>query len=208
MLYSGYKNIFQKEKIMKKIGKITLSVIAAAIMAFAAIGLAACGETPAQITETYIGRHTVTVQEIIDQEGNTVPKEYTYFEQLQLFDDGTYAMTQIQPVGMATYIVYATGKYAKKEKNDKFEGYTEIALERATYVQVNQDIYNHMFGLTIDTEKSQFPHEIAGGAMKTKEDILNEYGDFGSRFIMHRATVDDTHAENWMDVEADVEVVE
>ena len=74
MLYSGYKNIFQKEKIMKKIGKITLSVIAAAIMAFAAIGLAACGETSTQITETYIGKHAVTVQEIIDQEGNTAPK--------------------------------------------------------------------------------------------------------------------------------------
>ena len=81
-------------------------------------------------------------------------------------------------------------------------------LEKATYVQINQDIYNHMFGLTIDTETSSFPHEIAGGAMLTKDDIFNKYGDFGSRYITHRATVDDTHAENWMDIEDDVNVVE
>ena len=187
-----------------------LAVIAAAIMAFGALGLVACGETgtQAKIIETYIGNHVVTVQEIIDQEGNTKPVDYTYYEQLQLYDDGTYAMTQVQPAGMATYVVYATGKYTKNAKDAKYEGYTEIALEKASYVLLNQDIYDHMFGLTIDTDKSEFPHEIAGGAMKTKDDILNEWGNFGSRFTMHRATVDDTHAENWMDVEDDVEVVE
>lgn len=195
---------------MKKFGKIMLAVVAAAIMAIGTLGLVACGATgtQAKIVETYIGKHVVTVQEIIDQEGNTRPVDYTYYEQLQLLDDGTYAMTQVQPAGMATYVVYATGKYTKNAKDAKYEGYTEIVLEKASYVLLNQDIYNHMFGLTIDTDKSEFPHEIAGGAMKTKDDILNEWGNFGSRFIMHRATVDDIHAENWMDVDDDVEVVE
>lgn len=196
---------------MKRLHKVLIALVAVVVLALGAIGFSACGGSNAKITETYIGKHTVTETSTVNGENGEsmeMTTTYTFYEQLQLYSDGTYAMTQLQDAGMATYMVYATGKYTKNEKDAKYDGYTEIALEKATYVQVNQDIYNHMFGLTIDTEASEFPHEIAGGAMKTQEDIFNEYGNFGSRFIMHRATVDETHAENWIDIEADIEVVE
>lgn len=197
---------------MKKLGKLLTVLSAVAILALGAVALVACGGgDTSKVTETYIGKHVVTETTTVNgPDGKPMEQTTTttYYEQLQLRDDGTYEMTQLQGSEMATYFVYATGKYTKNAKDAKFDGYTEIVLEKATYVQINQDIYNHMFGLTIDTETSSFPHEIAGGAMLTKDDIFNKYGDFGSRYITHRATVDDTHAENWMDIEDDVNVVE
>lgn len=197
---------------MKKLGKLLTVISAVAILALGAVCLVACGGgDTSKVTETYIGKHVITETTTVNgPDGQPMENTTTttYYEQLQLRDDGTYEMTQVQVSQMATYIVYASGKYTKNAKDAKFDGYTEIALEKAAYVQINQDIFNHMFGLTIDTETSTFPHEVAGGAMLTKDDIFNNYGSFGSRYIMHRAQIDATHAENWMDVEADVQVVE
>ena len=191
--------------------KILITLATVVVLALGVMGFAACGEKEAKITETYIGKHIVTETSTVNgQDGQPIEMttKYTFTEQLQLLDDGTYKMVQFQDAGMATYVVYATGTYTKNAKNAKYDGYTEIVLENATYVQVNQDIYNHMFSLTIDTETSVFPHEIAGGATLTKEQVLTQYGTFGSRYIRHQATVSDTQAENWIDVESDVLVVE
>ena len=72
----------------------------------------------------------------------------------------------------------------------------------------NQDIYHHMFSLTIDSEASTFPHEVAGGAKLSLADFLAQYGKFGSRFIRHQVTITDTAVENWIDIESGVVVVE
>lgn len=198
---------------MKQSTKLIATLAAALTVAASAAAFASCSEQEekATITETYISIYDVTETSTVkDQDGNLMESTstITYYEQLQLLSDGTYEMTQTQTQSMSNAIIYATGTYTKNAENAKYDGYTEIVLNDATYVQVNQDIYNHMFGLTIDTETSTFPAEIAGGTTMTKEEVLAKYGKFGSRYIMHRATVDATHAENWVDTEATVQVVE
>lgn len=201
-----------------KIKRIIITVIAVMLMAVTAVAFTACDSpaadnqeaTKAEIVETYIGHHAVTETNTTEYNGETI--EYTtttdIYEQLQLLDDGTYAMTQTQVSQNATYVVYATGTYTKGTKNADFDGYTKINLADATYVQVNQDIYNHMFSLTIDSKASTFPHEVAGGAKVSQADFLAQYGKFGARYIRHQVTVTDTAVENWIDIEDGIVVVE
>jgi hypothetical protein len=196
-----------------KLKKIILSLMTVVALVCGVMGLTACGDsgaTQAKITETYIGKHVVTTEGTTEYNGETIT--YTtntnYYEQLQLLDDGTYIMTQTQASDSTNYVVYAKGTYTKNAKNAKYDGYTEVVLADATYVQVNQDIYNHMFSLTIDSESSTFPHEVAGGAQLEKVDFLAMYGKLGSRFIRHQVTITDTAVENWIDIESDVVVVE
>ena len=185
-----------------------------AMLSLASVGaLAGCSEaSEAKLANIYIAKYTISQTNTYkDQNGQEVTETtiQQYYEQLQLFDNGNYSLTQINPSDMTNYIYLIEGTYTLGERNAKFEGYTEIVLNDATHVQVNNDIYNGMFSLSIDSDTSTFPHELAGGAMiNSKEEFLNTYGKPGNRYIYNVDNVTDTKAENRMCIEADVKVVE
>lgn len=185
-----------------------------AMLSIASLGaLTGCSEaSEAKLANIYIAKYTISQTNTYkDQNGQEVTETtiQQYYEQLQLFDNGNYSLTQINPSDMTNYIYLIEGTYTLGERNAKFEGYTEIVLNNATHVQVNNDIYNGMFSLSIDSDTSTFPHELAGGAMiNSKEEFLNTYGKPGNRYIYNVYNVTDTKAENRMCVEADVKVVE
>ncbi len=185
-----------------------------AMLSLASVGaLTGCSEaSEAKLANIYIAKYTVSQTNTYkDQNGKEVTETtiQQYYEQLQLFDNGNYSLTQINPSDMTNYIYLIEGTYTLGERNAKFEGYTEIVLNNATHVQVNNDIYNGMFSLSIDSDTSTFPHELAGGAMiNSKEEFLNTYGKPGNRYIYNVDNVTDTKAENRMCIEADVKVVE
>ena len=185
-----------------------------AMLSLASVGaLTGCSEaSEAKLANIYIAKYTISQTNTYkDQNGQEVTETtiQQYYEQLQLFDNGNYSLTQINPSDMTNYIYLIEGTYTLGERNAKFEGYTEIVLNDATHVQVNNDIYNGMFSLSIDSDTSTFPHELAGGAMiNSKEEFLNTYGKPGNRYIYNVDNVTDTKAENRMCIEADVKVVE
>lgn len=185
-----------------------------AMLSIASLGaLTGCSEaSEAKLANIYIAKYTVSQTNTYkDQNGQEVTETtiQQYYEQLQLFDNGNYSLTQINPSAMTNYIYLIEGTYTLGERNAKFDGYTEIVLNNATHVQVNNDIYNGMFSLSIDSDTSTFPHELAGGAMiNSKEEFLNTYGKPGNRYIYNVDNVTDTKAENRMCIEADVKVVE
>ena len=185
-----------------------------AMLSLASVGaLTGCSEaSEAKLANIYIAKYTISQTNTYkDQNGQEVTETtiQQYYEQLQLFDNGNYSLTQINPSAMTNYIYLIEGTYTLGERNAKFEGYTEIVLNDATHVQVNNDIYNGMFSLSIDSDTSTFPHELAGGAMiNSKEEFLNTYGKPGNRYIYNVDNVTDTKAENRMCIEADVKVVE
>lgn len=185
-----------------------------AMLSLASVGaLTGCSKvSEAKLANIYIAKYTVSQTNTYkDQNGQEVTETtiQQYYEQLQLFDNGNYSLTQINPSAMTNYIYLIEGTYTLGERNAKFEGYTEIVLNNATHVQVNNDIYNGMFSLSIDSDTSTFPHELAGGAMiNSKEEFLNTYGKPGNRYIYNVDNVTDTKAENRMCIEADVKVVE
>lgn len=185
-----------------------------AMLSIASLGaLTGCSEaSEAKLANIYIAKYTISQTNTYkDQNGQEVTETtiQQYYEQLQLFDNGNYSLTQINPSDMTNYIYLIEGTYTLGERNAKFEGYTEIVLNNATHVQVNNDIYNGMFSLSIDSDTSTFPHELAGGAMiNSKEEFLNTYGKPGNRYIYNVDNVTDTKAENRMCIEADVKVVE
>lgn len=185
-----------------------------AMLSLASVGaLTGCSEaSEAKLANIYIAKYTVSQTNTYkDQNGQEVTETtiQQYYEQLQLFDNGNYSLTQINPSAMTNYIYLIEGTYTLGERNAKFDGYTEIVLNNATHVQVNNDIYNGMFSLSIDSDTSTFPHELAGGAMiNSKEEFLNTYGKPGNRYIYNVDNVTDTKAENRMCIEADVKVVE
>ncbi len=185
-----------------------------AMLSLASVGaLTGCSEaSEAKLANIYIAKYTVSQTNTYkDQNGKEVTETtiQQYYEQLQLFDNGNYSLTQINPSDMTNYIYLIEGTYTLGERNAKFDGYTEIVLNNATHVQVNNDIYNGMFSLSIDSDTSTFPHELAGGAMiNSKEEFLNTYGKPGNRYIYNVDNVTDTKAENRMCIEADVKVVE
>lgn len=185
-----------------------------AMLSLASLGaLTGCSEaSEAKLANIYIAKYTISKTNTYkDQNGQEVTETTTeqYYEQLQLFDNGNYALTQVNPGSMTNYIYFIEGTYTLGERNAKFEGYTEIVLSAATHVQVNNDIYNGMFSLSIDSDTSTFPHELAGGAMiNSKEEFLNTYGKPGNRYIYNVDNVTDIKAENRMCIEADVKVVE
>ena len=185
-----------------------------AMLSLASLGaLTGCSEaSEAKLANIYIAKYTISQTNTYkDQNGQEVTETtiQQYYEQLQLFDNGNYSLTQINPSDMTNYIYLIEGTYTLGERNAKFEGYTEIVLNDATHVQVNNDIYNGMFSLSIDSDTSTFPHELAGGAMiNSKEEFLNTYGKPGNRYIYNVDNVTDTKAENRMCIEADVKVVE
>lgn len=185
-----------------------------AMLSLASVGaLTGCSEvSEAKLANIYIAKYTVSQTNTYkDQNGQEVTETtiQQYYEQLQLFDNGNYSLTQINPSDMTNYIYLIEGTYTLGERNAKFDGYTEIVLNNATHVQVNNDIYNGMFSLSIDSDTSTFPHELAGGAMiNSKEEFLNTYGKPGNRYIYNVDNVTDTKAENRMCIEADVKVVE
>ena len=157
-----------------------------AMLSLASVGaLTGCSEaSEAKLANIYIAKYTVSQTNTYkDQNGKEVTETtiQQYYEQLQLFDNGNYSLTQINPSDMTNYIYLIEGTYTLGERNAKFEGYTEIVLNNATHVQVNNDIYNGMFSLSIDSDTSTFPHELAGGAMiNSKEEFLNTYGKPGN----------------------------
>lgn len=185
-----------------------------AMLSIASVGaLTGCSKvSEAKLANIYIAKYTVSQTNTYkDQNGQEVTETtiQQYYEQLQLFDNGNYSLTQINPSDMTNYIYLIEGTYTLGERNAKFDGYTEIVLNNATHVQVNNDIYNGMFSLSIDSDTSTFPHELAGGAMiNSKEEFLNTYGKPGNRYIYNVDNVTDTKAENRMCIEADVKVVE
>lgn len=185
-----------------------------AMLSLASVGaLTGCSKvSEAKLANIYIAKYTVSQTNTYkDQNGQEVTETtiQQYYEQLQLFDNGNYSLTQINPSDMTNYIYLIEGTYTLGERNAKFDGYTEIVLNNATHVQVNNDIYNGMFSLSIDSDTSTFPHELAGGAMiNSKEEFLNTYGKPGNRYIYNVDNVTDTKAENRMCIEADVKVVE
>ena len=185
-----------------------------AMLSIASVGaLTGCSEaSEAKLANIYIAKYTISQTNTYkDQNGQEVTETtiQQYYEQLQLFDNGNYSLTQINPSDMTNYIYLIEGTYTLGERNAKFDGYTEIVLNDATHVQVNNDIYNGMFSLSIDSDTSTFPHELAGGAMiNSKEEFLNTYGKPGNRYIYNVDNVTDTKAENRMCIEADVKVVE
>lgn len=185
-----------------------------AMLSLASVGaLTGCSKvSQAKLANIYIAKYTVSQTNTYkDQNGQEVTETtiQQYYEQLQLFDNGNYSLTQINPSDMTNYIYLIEGTYTLGERNAKFDGYTEIVLNNATHVQVNNDIYNGMFSLSIDSDTSTFPHELAGGAMiNSKEEFLNTYGKPGNRYIYNVDNVTDTKAENRMCIEADVKVVE
>lgn len=185
-----------------------------AMLSLASLGaLTGCSEaSKAKLANIYIAKYTISQTNTYkDQNGQEVTETtiQQYYEQLQLFDNGNYSLTQINPSDMTNYIYLIEGTYTLGERNAKFDGYTEIVLNDATHVQVNNDIYNGMFSLSIDSDTSTFPHELAGGAMiNSKEEFLNTYGKPGNRYIYNVDNVTDTKAENRMCIEADVKVVE
>ena len=185
-----------------------------AMLSLASVGaLTGCSEaSEAKLANIYIAKYTISQTNTYkDQNGQEVTETtiQQYYEQLQLFDNGNYSLTQINPSDMTNYIYLIEGTYTLGERNAKFDGYTEIVLNDATHVQVNNDIYNGMFSLSIDSDTSTFPHELAGGAMiNSKEEFLNTYGKPGNRYIYNVDNVTDTKAENRMFIEADVKVVE
>ncbi len=185
-----------------------------AMLSLASVGaLTGCSEaSEAKLANIYIAKYTISQTNTYkDQNGQEVTETtiQQYYEQLQLFDNGNYSLTQINPSDMTNYIYLIEGTYTLGERNAKFDGYTEIVLNDATHVQVNNDIYNGMFSLSIDSDTSTFPHELAGGAMiNSKEEFLNTYGKPGNRYIYNVDNVTDTKAENRMCIEADVKVVE
>ncbi len=185
-----------------------------AMLSLASVGaLTGCSEaSEAKLANIYIAKYTISQTNTYkDQNGQEVTETtiQQYYEQLQLFDNGNYSLTQINPSEMTNYIYLIEGTYTLGERNAKFEGYTEIVLNDATHVQVNNDIYNGMFSLSIDSDTSTFPHELAGGAMiNSKEEFLNTYGKPGNRYIYNVDNITDTKAENRMCIEADVKVVE
>lgn len=185
-----------------------------AMLSLASVGaLTGCSEaSEAKLANIYIAKYTISQTNTYkDQNGQEVTETtiQQYYEQLQLFDNGNYSLTQINPSEMTNYIYLIEGTYTLGERNAKFDGYTEIVLNDATHVQVNNDIYNGMFSLSIDSDTSTFPHELAGGAMiNSKEEFLNTYGKPGNRYIYNVDNVTDTKAENRMCIEADVKVVE
>lgn len=185
-----------------------------AMLSLASLGaLTGCSKvSEAKLANIYIAKYTVSQTNTYkDQNGQEVTETtiQQYYEQLQLFDNGNYSLTQINPSDMTNYIYLIEGTYTLGERNAKFDGYTEIVLNNATHVQVNNDIYNGMFSLSIDSDTSTFPHELAGGAMiNSKEEFLNTYGKPGNRYIYNVDNVTDTKAENRMCIEADVKVVE
>lgn len=185
-----------------------------AMLSIASLGaLTGCSKvSEAKLANIYIAKYTISQTNTYkDQNGQEVTETtiQQYYEQLQLFDNGNYSLTQINPSDMTNYIYLIEGTYTLGERNAKFEGYTEIVLNNATHVQVNNDIYNGMFSLSIDSDTSTFPHELAGGAMiNSKEEFLNTYGKPGNRYIYNIDNVTDTKAENRMCIEADVKVVE
>lgn len=185
-----------------------------AMLSLASVGaLTGCSKvSQAKLANIYIAKYTVSQTNTYkDQNGQEVTETtiQQYYEQLQLFDNGNYSLTQVNPSDMTNYIYLIEGTYTLGERNAKFDGYTEIVLNNATHVQVNNDIYNGMFSLSIDSDTSTFPHELAGGAMiNSKEEFLNTYGKPGNRYIYNVDNVTDTKAENRMCIEADVKVVE
>ncbi len=185
-----------------------------AMLSLASVGaLTGCSKvSEAKLANIYIAKYTISQTNTYkDQNGQEVTETtiQQYYEQLQLFDNGNYSLTQINPSAMTNYIYLIEGTYTLGERNAKFDGYTEIVLNNATHVQVNNDIYNGMFSLSIDSDTSTFPHELAGGAMiNSKEEFLNTYGKPGNRYIYNVDNVTDTKAENRMCIEADVKVVE
>ncbi len=185
-----------------------------AMLSLASVGaLTGCSKvSEAKLANIYIAKYTISQTNTYkDQNGQEVTETtiQQYYEQLQLFDNGNYSLTQINPSDMTNYIYLIEGTYTLGERNAKFDGYTEIVLNNATHVQVNNDIYNGMFSLSIDSDTSTFPHELAGGAMiNSKEEFLNTYGKPGNRYIYNVDNVTDTKAENRMCIEADVKVVE
>lgn len=185
-----------------------------AMLSIASLGaLTGCSKvSEAKLANIYIAKYTISQTNTYkDQNGQEVTETtiQQYYEQLQLFDNGNYSLTQINPSAMTNYIYLIEGTYTLGERNAKFDGYTEIVLNNATHVQVNNDIYNGMFSLSIDSDTSTFPHELAGGAMiNSKEEFLNTYGKPGNRYIYNVDNVTDTKAENRMCIEADVKVVE
>lgn len=185
-----------------------------AVLAFTSAGaLISCDSTESvELNNTYIAKYVIEVTTTYkDGDGKevTTTTQSQYYEQLQLFSNGTYALTQLNPSEMTNYIYFLEGTYTVGERNAKYDGYTEITLSDATHVQVNNDIYNGMFSLSIDSEKSTFPHELAGGAMvNSKEEFMSQYGKPGNRYIYNIDNVTDTKAENRMCIEADVKVVE
>lgn len=191
--------------------KIKSLVLGSALIASSILGLASCGASKeASVDNYYIGHHTITVTGTSEYNGQTITYESTtdYYENLWLLDDGTYVMNQTQAGTQMTCFVTAKGTYELKEANAKYDGYTEVVLANATYVDTETDIYGHMFSLSINSETSTFPHEIAGGSTLSKDEFLEEYGVFGSRYILHVANITDTSAQNWIDIEDDVTVVE
>ena len=185
-----------------------------AALAFTSVGaLTSCSNEPkVELDNIYIAKYVIKETTTYkDGEGKEVTetKESQYYEQLQLFSNGSYALTQVNPSNMTNYVYFLEGTYTLGEKNADYEGFTKIALSNATHVQVNNDIYNGMFSLSIDSEKSTFPHELAGGAkINSKEDFLAQYGKPGNRYIYNVENITETKAQNRMCIEADVKVVE
>mgnify|MGYP007108774974 CR=1 FL=1 len=186
----------------------------AAIIALTSVGaLSGCSkEEKVQLNNIYIAKYVIKQETTYkDQDGKEVTetKDNQYYEQLELFNNGSYALTQVNPSDMTNYIYFLEGTYTLGTRNADFDGYTKIALSDATHVQVNNDIYNGMFSLSIDSDKSTFPHELAGGAkINSKEEFLSQYGKPGNRYIYNVDNVTDTKAENRMCIEADVKVIE
>lgn len=192
-----------------KSSKVFTTATVAAGMAFV---LTACGAKAANPVEFYInpGEEITEVVKFKDANGEEQTQEqaYTSYEYLTLSKDGTYVMEQHRHQSMMDEFVYAVGTYTKEAANAKYQGYTEIKLAPATYINVESDIYHEMFTLSLNSETTTFPAEKAGGAQVSKAEFEATYGNFGSRFIVHVANIGATSTQNNIRTANGVQIVE
>ncbi len=160
---------------MKKFGKIIAVTAAAACVAGAVAGLAACSGGSADIENTYV---------FSEMEDNAYNGGNYIVYNLNLMSDGTYELvktvyTNGYGMNLGTYGYQTFGTYTAGISAD---GYTPYTLSEATRVIVNA--YSDMggFNISIDTETATYPVELPAetegekNMAQSKEDVVKAYG--------------------------------
>ena len=165
---------------MKKFGKIIAVTAAAACVAGAVAGLAACSGGSADIENTYI------VSELVKGNVSGVDASNYTIYRLNIMDDGTYELIK------TTYIDGFNGNlnlgnncseaYGTYTAGETVDGYTAYTLNRADRVIVNSYSLAGGFDIHIDSATAEYPVEMPAEEQGEKnmaqsaDDVIDAYG--------------------------------
>lgn len=160
---------------MKKFGKIMTIVAAVAMCLSIALGLVACGETKATVTDVYTARGKLTAP------GDDGPKvQNAYSTTVELYSDGTYVLTDVylgymsaysySQVGSFTTVMFGT--YTQEAGSEKDT--LTLKLAKATRVIYNQ-VVTAQDPINVDTDNAE---SFEGVEDLTAADLLSKCKEF------------------------------